>query len=739
MKKAGKNMNNKGFSLILVIVCMTLIGVLATMIISMSVNNVQMRVVEEEASDNFYSAEEVLDEIRANVEKKASQSLGDAYTLFLQKYAATLPKNRESMFVKTLSDILEAQFVSDFDTNYNETAFRTEYLGVAAGTGDVTIGQATGVSVQNATDGKSSTITIQGLTISYKDQGYETSIKTDLVVKITYPQFFEDSTAVGSEFLDYAIIADGDVKKDSGASGTFITGNVYTGNDLVVALGSNLTVQSSYLIAKNMITVGDGSVLQVDRAVAAAKNSLWTQNIQTTSIDTTKASNNEIIISNTDCYVQDDLTINGIADAVTITYGSYYGYGSGLNMDPKFAAKTNSAINVNAKDVNLKLDRLSRLWLAGQSYISVPTGYGRNVTENIEHYAMQGESVAFKGNQAAYLLPGDCIEGVWHNPMTVKEYEDALQLIQGLVEDPIDPRKNKSLVLSSRKADSINGDIMNLDQYLDMSSSAENGDYTSRYTPVFVQYKTGGTMVYIYMKFSTPNAAKKYFEEYYNLNKDLVNTRMETIGKRGNILIENISEDKITAIGNLVVHDNENGDNPNTVIHSNAAATSAEVREKDYEYSGNFRSLTMTLNANTGYLGSGDKLTECIFRFETISELEALHEETTVTHNGRNYTLYVVNNKSAGTVYTVEEGNNCGLVIATGDVHVNSNFTGLIITQGEVTMGQGITITSAPDGMNALIYEKEELKYFFKYYDDRKSGLESKEAFEIYYENWQKN
>jgi hypothetical protein len=39
---------------------------------------------------------------------------------------------------------------------------------------------------------------------------------------------------------------------------------------------------------------------------------------------------------------------------------------------------------------------------------------------------MQGESVSFKGNQAAYLMPGDSIEGVWHNPMTRAEY-DALQ------------------------------------------------------------------------------------------------------------------------------------------------------------------------------------------------------------------------------------------------------------------------------------------------------------------------
>ena len=125
-------MNNKGFSLILVIICMTFIGVLASMILAMSVNNVQMRVVEEEASDNFYSAEEVLDEIRANMEKQANMALGDAYTLFLQKYAVTAPKNREGVFVTSLSAVLNDLFKKDFVDNYDATAFREKYLGVAS-------------------------------------------------------------------------------------------------------------------------------------------------------------------------------------------------------------------------------------------------------------------------------------------------------------------------------------------------------------------------------------------------------------------------------------------------------------------------------------------------------------------------------------------------------------------------------------------------------------------------------
>ena len=736
MKNAERKLNNQGFSLILVIICMTLIGVLATMILSTAVNNVQMRVVEEEASDNFYSAEEVLDEIKANVEKKANEALGDAYSLFLQKYAATAPKNREGVFVDSLTNVLDELFQKDFITDYDASVFAGNYLGVT-NSSDVTIGKASGVTVDRGSD--VSTITISGLSVTYKDgDGYETSIKTDLVVKITYPKFFEDNAA-GPAFLDYSVIADGNIEKNVGTTGSTLGGCVYTGNNLQVSGGSKLTIQAPYLIAKNRISVGNSSDLSIAAGsglvYASTKHlGLWTKNIETIPENRTEVSNNTITISYVNSYVQDDLTINGIADAVTIDKGSYYGYGSGLTG----TADTNSAVNINARDVNLTISNLNHLWLAGQSYISVPLGYGRNVSEedakNVQASVMQGESVSFKGNQAAYLLPGDCIEGVWHNPMTRAEYDAAVDANGGI-----------GLVLSTRKADSINGDIMNLDQDLDISSNASAGDYTSRYTPVHVQYAVGGAMVYIYMNFSTPNAAKNYFDEYYSINKDLVDTRMETIGT-GTIFVNNISN--ITATGNLVVHSNT-GNNPNTIINSNTAATNSQVREADYGYSGNFRNLTMSLDARTTYYGSGDNLTDCIFRFEDerLTALAPLNGTYKITHtDGHDYTLYVADNDGPGNAaFEINTGRNRGLVIATGDVHVSSSFTGLIIAKGKVTVADGVYVTSAPEAINALItYEaegvdNEALRGFFKYYDDPNAGGESKEAVDIYFDNWQKN
>lgn len=726
MKNAERKMNNKGFSLILVIICMTFIGILASMIISMSVSSVQMRVTEQESSDNFYSAEEVMDEVSANVEKQANKSLGEAYTKFLQKYAATAPKDRQQLFVTLLTDELEKTFKDDFTTLYinNEAEFLNKYATTSYGSG-VDVGQAADVIAAMGT-GKGK-ITIQGLSVTYKDaDGYETTITTDVVLEVTYPQFFEDNAA-GPAFLDYAIISDSDISVPDGTVNSTVQGSVYSGRDLIVANGATLTLQSPYAIVKNMVDIRYGSTLEIGNGGAnikyasEKKKGLWAQNIVTTTADLTKNCGNKLNIVDVNCYVQDDLTINGIADEVTISSlsggGSYYGYGSGLNGKPE----SNSAINVNAKNVNLTINNIGKLWLAGQSFISVPLGYGKDPTEpgkiwGIDSSIMQGESVSFKGNQAAYLLPGDCIEGIWHNPMTLDEYNTATQ------------NQTRPLQLSMRKADSINGDIINLDQYLDVST-----EY-SRYKAVVVQYGIGGKMVYIYMNFSTPNAAKKYFEEYYNANQDLVNTRMETIGS-GKILI-NVPEERITATGNLIVHSEGAGvgGSPNTIINSNVAATNADVREADYAYTGNFRNLTMTLDAETVYYGSNNNLTECLFRFENLTQIAPLSGTTKITKGSDNYTLYVVDGS-----HTISAGANCGLVVATGDVYVETNFKGLIITKGRVILSKSGTITSAPEEINELIRSDETLRGFFKYYDDPNAGKESKEAIDIYYENWHKN
>ena len=731
MKKAERKLNNEGFSLILVIICMTFIGVLATMIISMSVNNVQMRVIEQESSDNFYSAEEVMDELSANVEKQANIALGEAYTKFLQRYAATAPKARQQLFVTLLTDELKKTYTDDFTALFtnDKDAFLEKYATASKDRSGIVIGGATGV-VPEMEAGKGK-ITIQGLSVTYTGaDGYETTIKTDVVVEVTYPQFFEDNAA-GPAFLDYAIIADSDIRVPDGTVSGTVQGSVYSGRNLIVEGGASLALQSPYVIVKNMMDIRNKSSLEIGNGgsnikYASEKNKgVWTQNIVTTTEDLTKTCGNKLSMVNVNCHVQDDLTINGIADEVSISgsgsldRGAYYGYGSGLTTD----AGANSAININAKNVNLTIDGIGKLWLAGQSFISVPLGYGKDPLEPNKVWGiesppiMQGESVAFKGNQAAYLLPGDCIEGVWHNPMTLDEYNAATQ------------NQTRPLQLSMRKADSINGDIMNLDQYLDVST-----EY-SRYNPVVVQYALGGKMVYIYMNFSTPNAAKKYFEEYYNTNKDLVDTRMETIGT-GKIVI-NVPEEKITATGNLVVHSDGSGEggSPNTIINSNTAATNAEVREADYSYTGNFRNLTMTLDADTVYYGSNSNLTESLFRYENLTEIAPLSGSTEVVKGADNFTLYVVDSPS----YTINTTNNCGLVIATGDVYVEASFKGLIITKGEVILKKSGVITSAPEAINELIGSDETLRNFFKYYDDPNAGKESKEAIDIYYENWQKN
>ena len=75
--------------MVVVIIAMAFIGILASVLMYMSLLNYQMKVNNLKAKDNFYSAETVLDEIRTAMGERVSASVGSAYELVLKNYEAT--------------------------------------------------------------------------------------------------------------------------------------------------------------------------------------------------------------------------------------------------------------------------------------------------------------------------------------------------------------------------------------------------------------------------------------------------------------------------------------------------------------------------------------------------------------------------------------------------------------------------------------------------------------------------
>ena len=89
MKKENRffKLNNKGASLVTVIIVIGFIGILAGVVMMTSLINFKMKRVNVYAKDTFYSAEQVLDEINIGLQRYISDSISAAYTDVMQNYS----------------------------------------------------------------------------------------------------------------------------------------------------------------------------------------------------------------------------------------------------------------------------------------------------------------------------------------------------------------------------------------------------------------------------------------------------------------------------------------------------------------------------------------------------------------------------------------------------------------------------------------------------------------------------
>ena len=89
VRQFHRRTDNKGSAMVVVIIAMAFIGILASVLMYMSLLNYQMKVNNLKAKDNFYSAETVLDEIRTAMGERVSASVGSAYELVLKNYESS--------------------------------------------------------------------------------------------------------------------------------------------------------------------------------------------------------------------------------------------------------------------------------------------------------------------------------------------------------------------------------------------------------------------------------------------------------------------------------------------------------------------------------------------------------------------------------------------------------------------------------------------------------------------------
>lgn len=171
------------------------------------------------------------------------------------------------------------------------------------------------------------------------------------------------------------------------------------------------------VISKGDITVqGPASSLMV-RDVPDQDNRVYARNIN---LNSAAASLDSKV------YVANDLTLDGAGSKVALTK-EYYGYGNSTDngvpkadgtVGPNGDPAASSAIIINGKDSTVDMSAVTKLLIAGRSYISPnvgnsagDTGSNKNPLEVSSPSApvMMGESIAVKGGQVAYLVPAECI------------------------------------------------------------------------------------------------------------------------------------------------------------------------------------------------------------------------------------------------------------------------------------------------------------------------------------------
>lgn len=728
------NKNHKGSSLILVIFCMVFIGVLASAVLTATVSNMKMKTVDAFAKDNFYTAEMAMDELKAGFDEIAQEKLKEAYAFMLNKYTVT-PETERSKHMRTKWANLFYELLAKVDSG-TESELDDDILDVFLITAQPDLFDTTTTLVVKDLSTSNPSVTIKDITLMYTDaNGFKTTITTDL-------KFTATSAALGNQnashngvyFTDFALIADNTIINNS-LGKAVVNASIYGANGIIATGRNSDTVYSELdLTSKRIVSRENLEVKEKGKIVirnigegATLDNQVWVKNIVTTKNDPWGASEQPIEYFNihANCYVSDDLTLNAKGGNVTIK-GNYYGYNSDIiPVVANYSSDFSSSIVVNASKATLDLSDLNRLWIAGKNFLAVPNVYGGVDPTSYQKIA-EGESLTFKGSQVAYLVPGNCIIGVGHNPMTLDDYNN-----------------NFTSLDFSLYTD------LTLDTYLNPSV---------QYKTAFVNYldPTGDTMqmVYLYLNFLSPDHASDYFHDYMSIAEN----RNKLLGIANDMELADIKvpasgSGKILNTGNLMKYDGstisyrERKNEDGALIPYNDPAT---VEDKELFATPRYHSLISYLQERNSMTVT-PSLVRTLVRFddETINGVPYRGITSLVSPGGIVYTVGDLNNSTPASPYilvshqptdviSISGGTKYGIIITTADVKVeNCTFVGMIITTGDINLGAGSIVKSDEANIKDIIENDANLYELFRDYDVINSSIESS-VISLSYENWQK-
>lgn len=742
MKKNSFHKDDRGASLLAVLILMVVVSAIAVVITKITIVNIQMKEVERGTKKNFYSADAIMDDLRTGAREQAETALENAYVDVLQHYVdyTSGGKNAQDVFKQNYMNGLENYFANPMKTPVDTTNVQGNVVYRVAGydadkvKGCILDGTQQGCFVAPADpkyeiDYGAGTFTLKDVRVVYKDaQDYETTITTDLVFSTPDMNFSGQSQV--QEFMKYALIADDQVNIN--AMNVYVGGSIYAGAGGIQATGSG----SGRLEGKMILTRGDivadmGSTLMVGNG----NSSIWSENLMTT------GKSAATLNVNGNMYVADDLALNAKESKVTLQ-GNYYGYNFQKNYGAGDTVATDadfsSAIMINGKNSSLNIQNLKYLLLAGRTFIA----RGNN-SSNTD--IQMGESIAARTNQLAYYVSDKYVK-TENGEGVVLKWNDAQNVTIGEKEYPIG---------ESDYAASIHVDPVKLDGWLNHAN------------PIVPYYYTNG--VNYYLNFKSQQDANEFYAAYYAGNTGKAGGLAGTYLDKNALIIDENNKMIMTLSGDIMYRTKPEEmfqEKAVTIEPDNWKDSAGLLWDYCSKLAVSYKSLEL------GLKDSGQSVTPDQVRFSVTDEnghekidksidplfdklidRSALQEEI-AKHKNPGDTGYAVYKPAADVylidntgVYDLPTSITKGIVVATGSVKVSGNFEGLIISGGKVTFDANVQVKGNKLLVSKLFKEDQsrQAPLFSKFFRDcsgtAASNISGQLDLDSYinYDEWKKN
>ncbi|MCM1267887.1 MAG: hypothetical protein NC302_08285 [Bacteroidales bacterium] len=547
MKKIGGKMaqwyrrlkarrDDRGSAIVIVIIAMAMIGILATTLLWMSYMNYMIKLADIRNKNSFYTAEEVVEQIMSGLRRDSAEAVGIAYRDVLANWDnLDSEEARNNLFMTTYLDTLIEKYKHPTQGSaYYDRSILEGYVD-AANFPRGAVSPAGGVDVAAWDHGNAlsdpvgqpemelannNSIILKNIYVSCTADDERVSIvKTDICLDA--PKLIFENRGSIDGLYQYSLIGNAGI--DMQVTGPVkVEGSIYAGTDALGVGGlqvgksavaaTTLTLEDSLrVISKGDIRVDPASSLSV-RDVPGEDNRVYARNI---TLNSAAASLDSKV------YVANDLTLDGTGSRVSLTK-EYYGYGTstynGLpGESDSIDSAASSAIIINGKNSTVDMSSVTRLLLAGRSYIGPNLG---NAAGDEAGYAgtpaapgltvpkapvMMGESIAIKGGQVAYLVPAECIgtlngeSEIGQNPINADKENDITDFQTTYGEDFKE-------VDFTRKVYRLGGHSLSEFGVADMNHIRK----------VYAPYR-GGSLLYYYLVMDKSNA-ERYFVQYYDFN-----------------------------------------------------------------------------------------------------------------------------------------------------------------------------------------------------------------------------